>query len=204
MSYPRGSYGPGAAIEAVVEKPAVIILDMAKGYGWAPGSFGYDMVARVRRLMDAAHAAGVQVVHVTSLRRPTDNLPAPTVSTLRNMAGLEGPEVIPELTPEGGDIHTYKRYLSGFFQSDLDYTLRTMGVDCVILAGASTDNCVIWSAADAFQFRYKVVVVEDCTMVHREQGSAAAKDAALGIIRTVLKGDVIPLDEVIAKYFPRP
>ena len=27
---------------------AVIILDMAKGYGWAPGSYGYDMVANVR------------------------------------------------------------------------------------------------------------------------------------------------------------
>ena len=43
------------------QKPVVIILDMAKGYGWAPGSFGYDMVARVRKLKDAAHAAGVQV-----------------------------------------------------------------------------------------------------------------------------------------------
>src|SRR3954454_2943413 len=114
MTYPRGSYGPGEAIDAVVEKPAVIILDMARGYGWAPGSFGYEMVANVRRLVDAAHAAGAQVVHVTSLRRPTDNLPAPTPSTLRNMAGLEGPEVIPELQPEGDDIHTYKRYLSGF------------------------------------------------------------------------------------------
>ena len=88
MAYPRGSYGPGPAIDAPVEKPAVVILDMAKGYGWAPGGFGYDMVARVRRLMDAAHTAGVQVVHVTSLRRPTDNLPAPTLSTLRNMAGF--------------------------------------------------------------------------------------------------------------------
>ena len=26
-------------------KPVVIILDMAKGYGWEPGSFGYDVVA---------------------------------------------------------------------------------------------------------------------------------------------------------------
>ena len=29
---------------------AIIILDMAKGYGWAPGSYGYEMVANVRRL----------------------------------------------------------------------------------------------------------------------------------------------------------
>ena len=202
MSYPRGAYGPGPVSGVKVEKPAVVILDMAKGYGWAPGSFGYEMVARVRRLMDAAHAARVQVVHVTSLRRPTDNLPDPTPSTLRNMAGLAGPEVIPELAPEGDDIHTYKRYLSAFFQSDLDYTLRCMGVDCVIFAGASTDNTVLWSSADAFQFRYKVVVAEDCTIVHREQGSAAAKAAALSIIQTVLKGEVLPLDEVIDKYLP--
>ena len=30
------------------KKAVVIILDMANGYGWKPGSFGYDMVARVR------------------------------------------------------------------------------------------------------------------------------------------------------------
>ena len=47
---------------------AVIILDMAKGYGWAPGSYGYDMVARVRRLKDAAHAVGAPVIHVNSMR----------------------------------------------------------------------------------------------------------------------------------------
>src|SRR5438552_18114253 len=109
MTYPRGSYGPGRSIDAKVEKPAVILLDMAKGYGWAPGSYGYELVANVRRLMDAAHAADVQVIHVTSLRRPTDHLPSPTPSTLRNMAGLEGPDLIPELQPDGTDIHTYQR-----------------------------------------------------------------------------------------------
>ena len=53
---------------------AVIMLDMAKGYGWKPGAYGYDMVARVRRLKDAAHAAGAQVIHVHSMRRPTDGV----------------------------------------------------------------------------------------------------------------------------------
>src|SRR5688572_26702532 len=103
-------------------KPAVIILDMARGYGWEPGSFGYDMVARVRRLKDAAHAAGVQVIHVNSMRRPTDHLPEPT----RMLVGTDGVEVIPELQPVDRDILIYKRYLSGFSHNDLDYTLRTM------------------------------------------------------------------------------
>ena len=201
-TYPRGSYGPGRSIEAEATKPAVIILDMAKGYGWEPGSYGYEMVANVRRLKDAAHAAGVQVVHVHSLRRPTDHLPFPE-SNSRMMVGTEGLDVIPELQPIERDIQIYKRYLGGFTQNDLDYTLRCMGVDCVILAGASTDNCVLWTAADAFQLRYKVVVVEDCTMTHaKARAEMGAKEAALMIIRTVLQSEVAPLDEVIKKYLP--
>jgi nicotinamidase-related amidase len=177
------------------EKLAVIILDMAKGYGWQPGGFGYDMVARVRKLKDAAYAAGVQVLHVTSMRRDTDNIPN------RGMrVGTDAVEVIPELQPTDKDILIYKRYLSGFSHNDLDYTLRTMGVQKVIISGASTDNTVLWTSADAFQNRYSVVIAEDCTMVHRENEPPGAQEGAIRIIRNVLHGEVLPLDSVIEKY----
>ena len=107
--------------DQVAKKPVVIILDMANGYGWKPGSFGYDMVARVKQLKDAAYAAKVQVIHVNSMRRPTDNLPGQAVM----MAGSENLNVIPELQPVNKDILIYKRFLSGFSHNDLDYTLRT-------------------------------------------------------------------------------
>jgi nicotinamidase-related amidase len=201
MPKPSGSYGPGRAIEAEIDTPVVIVLDMAKGYGWLPGSYGYDpMVPNCRRLIDAAHVGGVQVIHVTSARRESDNLPRPSEATIRNMSP-EGQEVIPELALEGNDIQLYKRFLSGFYANDLEYTLRTLGCDCVILAGASTDNCVLWTAMQAFEFRYKVVVAEDCTIVHGQaRTEAGAKEAALTIIRGVLQSEVIPLNEVIKKY----
>ena len=183
--------------EAAPKKPVLIMLDMAKGYHWLPGRFGYEMVARVRHLKDAALAAGVQCIHVNSMRRPTDNLPGnPSM-----MAGTENLEVIPELQPIDKDIVIYKRYLSGFSHNDLDYTLRTMGCDMVIIAGASTDNTVLWTAADAHQNRYQLVVVEDCCMTHREGQHPEMHDCALKIIRGVLRGEVIPMDEVIPKYF---
>lgn len=168
---------------------------MAKGYGWQPGSYGYEMVARVRRLKDAARAAGVQVIHVHSMRRPTDGL-----GQVAMMAGMENLDVIDELQPVDRDITIYKRYLSGFSHNDLDYTLRTMGCDLMIIAGASTDNTVLWTSADAFQNRYRLVVVEDCTMVHRQEAKPGMQEYALEIIRTVLSGEVIPLDTVIEKY----
>ncbi|HWP58070.1 MAG TPA: isochorismatase family cysteine hydrolase [Candidatus Acidoferrales bacterium] len=183
-------------MKAAPQKPVVIILDMAKGYGWKPGSFGYEMVAMVRKLKDAAYAANVPVVHVNSMRRPTDNLGEHS----RMMVGSEGLEVIPELQPVDKDIIVYKRFLSGFSHNDLDYTLRTMGCDMVIVAGASTDNTVLWTCADAHQYRYKVVVVEDCTMVHREKEPPGAKEGALRIIRNVLKAEVLPLELVKDRY----
>src|SRR5262244_3230888 len=86
--------------DQVAKKPVVIILDMAKGYAWEPGSFGYDMVAKVRQLKDAAYAAKVQVIHVNSMRRPTDNLPGqPSM-----MVGSDNLNVIPELQPVNRDI----------------------------------------------------------------------------------------------------
>ena len=182
--------------DSMPRKPVVIILDMAKGYGRTPGSMGYERVARVNKLKDAASAATVQVIHVNSMRRPTDNLSGGS----RMMAGSEGLEVIPELQPVDKDIIIYKRFLSGFSHNDLDYTLRTMGCDMVIIAGASTDNTVLWTSADAHQYRYKVVVVEDCTMVHREKEPPGAKEGALRIIRNVLQGEVSPLEQVTVKY----
>ena len=182
--------------DSTAQKTVVIILDMAKGYGWEPGSFGYGVVANIRKLKDAAHAANVPLIHVHSMRRPTDNLG----ERFTMLAGSDDLQVIPELQPIDRDIIIYKRYLSGFSYNDLDYTLRTMGCERVIIAGASTDNTVLWTSADAHQHRYRVVVVEDCTIVHREDEPPGAKEGALRIIRSVLKGEVLPLEVVKAKY----
>ena len=132
-------------------RTAVIILDMAKGYGWQPGSYGYEMVAKVRDLKDRAYEAGVQVFHVNSMRRPEDGL-----GRVLMAEGTDALDVIPELQPIDKDVLVYKRYLSGFSYNDLEYILRNLHIDTVVIAGASTDNTVLWTAADAFQRRFKV------------------------------------------------
>ena len=70
------------------------------------------------------------------MRRPTD----PTRDRMPMLAGTPDLEVIPELQPVDNDTIIYKRHLGGFSHNDLDYTLRTMGCDAVILAGASANG----------------------------------------------------------------
>jgi len=177
-------------------RTAVIILDMAKGYGWKPGGYGYAMVDRVRKLKDEAYSAGLQVFHVNSMRRPSDNVGNPSMKE-----GTEALDVIEELQPVDKDILVFKRYLSGFSYNDLDYNLRNLKIDTVVIAGASTDNTVLWTAADAFQLRYQVAVVEDCTMVHREKEPLEVQTYALRIVSNVLHSDVLPSADAVTKYF---
>jgi nicotinamidase-related amidase len=75
-----------------------------------------------------------------------------------------------------------------------------MGADTILIAGASTDNTVLWTAADGFQLNYKVCVIEDCTMVHRPGEPPEVKEYALRIVRNVLSSDVLPLERALAKY----
>ncbi len=177
-------------------RTAVIILDMAKGYGWKPGSYGFDMVARVRKFKDAAYDAGLQVFHVNSMRRPSDNVGNPSMKE-----GTEALDVIDELQPVDKDILVFKRYLSGFSFNDLEYILRNLDIDTVVIAGASTDNTVLWTAAEAFQLRFTVAVVEDCTMVHRETEPPEVQTYALRIVSNVLHSDVLSAGDAVAKYF---
>lgn len=43
-----------------------------------------------------------------------------------------------------------KRRYSAFFATDLDLTLREMGVDTLIITGLVTNICIQHTAADAF------------------------------------------------------
>ena len=55
-----------------------------------------------------------------------------------------------------------KRMLSGFFQSDLDFTLRQLGSKTLFITGQATGGCLLKTVMDAFEFGYEVVVPADC------------------------------------------
>ena len=78
--------------------------------------------------------------------------------------GTPGPEIIPELTPEEGDlILRGKKTLDAFQSTSLDYTLRTNLVETVAIAGFHTNWCVESTARSAYDKGYRVIVIADCT-----------------------------------------
>ena len=77
-------------------------------------------------------------------------------------AGEQGGEVVEALTPRESDLLIFKRRYSAFFGTDLDLTLRELGVTELELAGVCTQICILYTAADARMRQYDVTVRENC------------------------------------------
>ncbi len=76
--------------------------------------------------------------------------------------GTKGAEVIDDLKPEPADILLPKRRFSAFFKTDLDQTLRTFGMDTIVVTGMTTEFCVLTTAFDGLCHDFSVIVLEDC------------------------------------------
>jgi nicotinamidase-related amidase len=80
------------------------------------------------------------------------------------VAGTPGPEIIPELTPQKGDlIIRGKKTLDAFWSTALDYTLRVNMIEHVAIVGFHTNWCVESTARSAYDKGYRVIVIGDCT-----------------------------------------
>jgi ureidoacrylate peracid hydrolase len=72
-------------------------------------------------------------------------------------------DIIPQLTPQAGDVIIYKHRFSGFYETDLDATLKGLGVRHLIVTGCTTSVCVESTLRDAMFRDYSCVLLEDCT-----------------------------------------
>ncbi len=71
--------------------------------------------------------------------------------------------VIVQLKPEPTDIQMYKHRYSGFFETDLDVSLKSLGVNNLIITGCTTSVCVESTIRDAMFRDYSAILLADCT-----------------------------------------
>ena len=73
-----------------------------------------------------------------------------------------GTDIVPELKPEPNDIVIYKTRFSGFYQTDLDATLKKFGIKYLIFTGVTTSICVESTVRDAMFRDYLCILLSDC------------------------------------------
>jgi len=71
-------------------------------------------------------------------------------------------DIVTELKPQASDIVLYKTRFSGFYQTDLDATLKKLGIKYLIVTGVTTSICVESTVRDAMFRDYLCVLLKDC------------------------------------------
>jgi nicotinamidase-related amidase len=129
------------------------------------------MLARTVALVDAARAAGVTIMHApitfapgyTELSRHPYGILKGVVDGNAFVKGTWGAAIVDELTPGEGDILIEgKRGLDTFASTNLDFILRSRGIQTVILAGFLTNCCVESTMRSAYENGYRVITLTDC------------------------------------------
>jgi len=85
------------------------------------------------------------------------------VDTNAFVTGSRGAEIVGDVAPQEGDIVLEgKRGLDAFASTNLDFILRSKGVQTVALAGFLTNCCVESTMRSAYERGYEVVTLTDC------------------------------------------
>lgn len=71
-------------------------------------------------------------------------------------------DIVPELKPHDRDIVLYKTRYSGFYQTELDETLKRHAVKHLVVVGCTTSICVESTVRDAMFRDYRCVLLRDC------------------------------------------
>jgi nicotinamidase-related amidase len=90
------------------------------------------------------------------------------------IAGTQGAEIADELAAEPGDPIFYKRGYDAFYETGLDAWLREKGIARVVIVGGPTNVDLRYTVVSAYNYRYRPIVIKDCTDASTEEFASEA------------------------------
>lgn len=151
----------------------------------------------IARLLPAARAAGVRVVHCLVQKRPDElgsNHNAKIFALGKGQVditpGTPGAALLPELGPESTDLVLSRWHGVGpMGGTDLDAVLRNLGVSTVVVVGVSLNIAIPNFVMDAVNAAYRVVVPRDAVAgIPAEYGEAVIANT-LSLLATITTTD---------------
>lgn len=187
---------------------ALLIIDMQRDF-LEPGGFGdalgndVSLLRRTiepnKRLLNAARAAGMLVIHTREGHRPDLSDLPPAKKRRGNhptTIGDEGPmgrilvrgesghDIISELYPIAGEPIIDKPGKGAFYATELESILRHSDIKQLLVCGVTTEVCVNTTVREANDRGFDCLVVEDCV------GSYFPEFQEMGLKMIVAQGGI--------------
>lgn len=105
---------------------------------------------------------------------------------------VRGKPFVESVLPDERDYFVLKPKHSGFYCTALDLLLKHLGARNLILTGIAGNNCVLFTANDAYMRDFKLFVPSDCSVSEIPEENANA----LKQMERVLKADIRPASKL--------
>jgi ureidoacrylate peracid hydrolase len=142
-------------------------------YGWFFETLKTTAVPNMQRLQKACREAGIEVLYTVIESATLDGRDRSLdykVSKLHVPNGHWDAKVIDAIAPGEDEIVIGKTSSSVFISTNIDYVLRNLGVEFLMIAGCLTDQCVDSAVRDACDLGYLVTTVTDaCATLSQER-----------------------------------
>lgn len=176
---------------------ALIVIDLQEDFLSTSGYFarqGYDpaplraILPTVNRLIAAARAAGLRIIHTRQGYRPDMADMTPYEKWRRKRAGLEGTDIllrsspgfqiVPEIDVAPEDIIVDKTCNGAFTYTDFEHVLRAQCITHLLFSGCTTDVCVHTTLREACDRNFQCLTISDACA----SGDRYAHEAALHMV----------------------
>ena len=172
---------------------ALIVVDMLNTYEFEDADrleeSAERSVPRIRRLLERAADEDVLTIYVN------DNFGAWTSDRddlIESALGGRRPDLVEPLVPRDDALFVVKARHSIFYQTPLEYLLGQEDVGRLVLTGQVTEQCIVYSALDAYIRHIEVAVPRDA-VAHIHEHLA---EASLEMMARNMRAEVCETDDV--------
>jgi nicotinamidase-related amidase len=172
-----------------MSKTALVVIDMLNAYDFEDADQLAESVREalpnVKHLLERATAEDVPIIYVNDNYGDWNSSAGELVETARRG---RFPDLVEEIAPQDDVKFVIKGRHSIFYGTPLEYLLSELEVDRLVLSGQVTEQCVLYSALDAYVRDYDIAVPSDAVAhIHEDLG-----EAALRMMEVNMSADVAP------------
>ena len=139
------------------------------------------VVKNARRILQACRKKGYDIMHIKLGAQTSDPRHTAKINRKANFIvpmDAEKGRFFDEVRPAKGELVFPKTNGGAFTGTNLDFVLRNMDIESIIVAGFLTDQCVLATAIYGGDIGYDVMLVEDaCTGTTKENHDAVIRIA---------------------------
>jgi nicotinamidase-related amidase len=170
--------------------------EVAKRHPYFDETLRATVLPNLRRLIDGFRAVGAEIMYTVIENLTRDGRDRSLDYKLSNFFIAKGSweaKVLDAIAPAEDDIVLPKTSSGLFNSTNVEYLLRNIGIDTLVVTGFLTDQCVDHTLRDAADRGFYPVCISDAVATHTAERHESALRAFAGYCRTLTTDQALAL-----------